>query len=184
MFSHWIREQTAEVWLWWRLWYLSSQTNTDTCGAGDACNSVHVTICPSLPLRKFYNAGLTICPMCCTTLHHYMLFFFYLTTTVSLHTALSRQALYQLIVPLYFEILYLPWERPFINIPTYLCLYCSLGSYLLSALLLMGYHNTQEVSFLPGLPTTGQLLWRKPESQQIFVLLQRETALLFFSKPS
>lgn len=83
-------------------------------------------------------------------------------------TVLSWPVSYQ-VIALLFAIFYLSWESPFINI--LLIFLCSPPWCLISyqALLLMGYHNAQEVSCLPGLFITGQFLWRKPENQEIFL---------------
>lgn len=68
------------------------------------------------------------------------------TTTVRPQTILSWQDSYQVIAPLFFKIVYLSWERSYINI--LLIFACTVPWCLISyqALLPMGYHNAQEVA--------------------------------------
>lgn len=107
-------------------------------------------------------------PVYSTFSQHKMLFLCcWLRNSKTTVTVLSWPVSYQ-VIALLFAIFYLSWESPFINI--LLIFLCSPPWCLISyqALLLMGYHNAQEVSCLPGLFITGQFLWRKPENQEIF----------------
>lgn len=119
----------AEVWRWWHLWYLSSEANTDTSEAADACNPVKVTISSSSLLRKFWQCwSFQQWLMCCTCLYHYVpilcCFVRYPPTKVSPHAVLSWQALYQVIAPLFWDTLSL-MRKTLYKHPAYLCLFCS-----------------------------------------------------------
>lgn len=185
--SHWISEQAVEVWHWWRLWYLSSQANTDTI----VKLVMHVTQCMSSSLLRNFqqcrssNNAQCVVHLCTTTCC-----FCVISNNNSEPTQCFVLAgLISGYCPTFFwDTLSLMRKTPFINILLIFACTAPLGLISYQALLLMGYHNTQEVSYLPGLPITGQLLWRKPDNQQIFFESKWPQSVrrhvLFFSKPS
>lgn len=141
--SHWIREQAAVQ-------------RCDADGIFDKCHVKLTQILEKLVMRvtqrmsqlahhlfweSSNNAGLTTMAdvsYISASLHHYMLllccFLRNPTTTVSPQTVLSQQVSYQVIAPLFFSFALSLMRKTLYKHPAYLCLYCSLVSYLLSGL--------------------------------------------------
>lgn len=104
--------------------------------------------------------------MCYTCLYHYMLilccFVRYPPTTVSPHTVLSWQALYQVIAPLFWDTLSL-MRKTLYKHPAYLCLYCSF-----SDLSLIRYCSLWDIAIRRKLvifqasSSLDRFIWRKP----------------------
>lgn len=124
MCSHWIREQAAfaEVWRWCHLRYLPSRANADTCEASDACNPARFTICSIFSIEQVLTMLVfQQWAKCCTCLHSYTPFlcrFLMKSNNISEPThCFVLAGLISGFCPTFSEILYLSWERLFINIP-------------------------------------------------------------------
>lgn len=164
--SYWMREEAALL-------------RRDADGICDICHAklkqilvrlVRSTIAPSFLLRNFpqcrcWNRGQQRQTKCVVHLRSLTHCFCVVSSEIQqqwAHRWFCIGKTHIALLPHFFKILYLSWERPFINI--LLIFACTAPSCLISyqTLLLMGYHNTQEVCCLPGLLMTGQLLWSNP----------------------